>query len=95
MVGAPGIYAETSWLSATSEVIIVSNFAFSDGSMPGGRTKNKLKSRTGQSEYEEPVIGCLLCGVELPNFCEYACRSRSERGMSSEHTRRMKGILDE
>ena len=67
MVGAPGIYAETSWLSATSEVIIVSNFAFSDGSMPGGLTKNKLKSRTGQSEYEEPVIGCLLCGVELPN----------------------------
>jgi taurine dioxygenase len=66
MVGAPSIYAETSWLSTKPEVIILSNLLSSDGSMLGGLSNNRLDWHTDQSYYAEPVTGCFLYGVELP-----------------------------
>jgi len=66
MVGAPSIYAETAWLSATPEVIILSNLLSSDGTLLGGLANNRLDWHTDQSYYAEPVTGCFLYGVELP-----------------------------
>lgn len=66
LVGAPSIYAETSWLSNKPEVIILSNLLSSDGSMLGGLSNNRLDWHADQSYYAEPVTGCFLYGVELP-----------------------------
>lgn len=65
-VGAPSIYAETAWLSATPEVIILSNLLSGNGTLLGGLANNKLDWHTDQSYYAEPVTGCFLYGVEIP-----------------------------
>lgn len=66
LVGEPGIYAETHWLSSIPEVIILSNMRNQEGKLLGGLANKPLTWHTDQSYYEEPVTGCFLYGVELP-----------------------------
>lgn len=66
MIGKPGLYAEEGWLSTYPEVILLSNLRGQDGEMLGGLANKPLTWHTDQSYYAEPVTGCFLYGVELP-----------------------------
>ena len=66
VIGNPGIYAETHWLSTYDEVIILSNMRGQDGEPLGGLANKGLTWHTDQSYYAEPVTGCFLYGVEVP-----------------------------
>ena len=66
LIGNPGIYAETHWLSTYDEVIILSNMRGQDGEPLGGLANKGLTWHTDQPYYAEPVTGCFLYGVEVP-----------------------------
>ncbi|MDP7391268.1 MAG: TauD/TfdA family dioxygenase [Alphaproteobacteria bacterium] len=66
LIGNPGIYAETHWLSTYDEVIILSNMRGRDGEPLGGLANKGLTWHTDQPYYAEPVTGCFLYGVEIP-----------------------------
>jgi alpha-ketoglutarate-dependent taurine dioxygenase len=66
MIGEPGTYAETGWLSTYPEVILLSNMRRQDGKMLGGLANKELTWHTDQSYYANPVTGCFLYAVELP-----------------------------
>jgi alpha-ketoglutarate-dependent taurine dioxygenase len=67
MIGEPGLYAESGWLSTYPEVILLSNLRAQDGAMLGGLANRALTWHTDQSYYATPVTGCFLYGVELPD----------------------------
>ena len=66
LIGNPGIYAETHWLSTYDEIIILSNMRGQDGEPLGGLANKGLTWHTDQSYYARPVTGCFLYGVEVP-----------------------------
>lgn len=65
--GTPSLYAETGWLSTRPEVIILSNMRGQDGNLLGGLSNKALWWHTDQSYYAEPVTGCFLYSIELPD----------------------------
>ena len=66
MIGKPSLYAETGWLSAYPEVVILSNLRDQEGAMLGGLANRPLAWHTDQSYYAKPVTGCFLYAIELP-----------------------------